>query len=87
MNFGFGMRCVDVLKKPCLTDLSFVFEFGIKIGKDMFTIIARHGVEGFVAPLRQDDGIGRQYCREIVSSGFSSGTESIFISFKAGVIG
>jgi DNA-binding phage protein len=87
MSFGFGVRCVYFLKKLYLTDLSFVLEFGIEIGKDMFTITARHCVERFMASLGQDDGISRQHFRKIVSSGLPPGTESIFISFKAGVVG
>jgi hypothetical protein len=40
-----------------------------------------------MASLGQDDGIGRQHFRKIVSSGLPPGTESIFISFKTGVVG
>ena len=58
MSFGFGMRCIYFLKELYLTDFSFVLEFGIKIGKDMFTITACHCVERFMASLGQDDGIG-----------------------------
>jgi hypothetical protein len=87
MSFGSGMCCVFFLKEQCLSDLSSVLEFGIKIGKDMFTIIACHCVERFMASLGQDDGIGSQNCLKIIRSGFASCAEPISISFKAGVIG
>jgi hypothetical protein len=87
MSFGSGMCCVYFLKELYLAYLSSVLEFGIKIGKDMLTIIACHCVERFLASLRKDDGIGSQNCLKIIKFGFTPRAEPISISFKAGVIG
>jgi hypothetical protein len=46
------------LKQPGLAELAREIEAGIIIGKDMGAVLAAHPVEGFTAPLRDNNGAG-----------------------------
>ncbi len=75
------MGNMEIPKQLDLTDFVRIPEAGIVVRKHVAAVGTGHFVQGLIAPLGQNDGIGRLNSGQIFSVGLAAGTGDILVPF------